>query len=66
MTLEQVSGGRAALAVGVGATETDLPRTGEVLELTQRAAMLDEGIDLIRTLRGRWAQLSRLVRRIQL
>jgi alkanesulfonate monooxygenase SsuD/methylene tetrahydromethanopterin reductase-like flavin-dependent oxidoreductase (luciferase family) len=51
-TLDQLSGGRATLAVGVGATETDLPRTGEELELRKRAAMLDEGIDLIRTLWG--------------
>ncbi|WP_405062249.1 LLM class flavin-dependent oxidoreductase [Kribbella sp. NBC_01505] len=50
VTLDQVSGGRATLAVGVGATETDLPRTGEELELRTRAAMLDEGIDLIREL----------------
>src|SRR3982751_4603222 len=28
VTLDQLSGGRATLAVGVGATETDLPRTG--------------------------------------
>lgn len=51
-TLDQLSGGRAILAVGVGATETDLPRTGEELDLRTRAAMLDEGIDLIRDL---WA-----------
>jgi len=29
-TLDQLSGGRAVLAVGVGAVETDLPDTGEV------------------------------------
>jgi len=51
-TLDQVSGGRATLAVGVGATETDLPRTGEELDLRTRAEKLDEGIDLIREL---WA-----------
>lgn len=49
-TLDQLSGGRAILTVGVGATETDLPRTGEELDLRTRAAMMDEGIDLIRTL----------------
>lgn len=54
-TLDQVSGGRATLAVGVGATETDLPRTGEELDLRTRAAMMDEGIDLIREL---WAGRS--------
>jgi alkanesulfonate monooxygenase SsuD/methylene tetrahydromethanopterin reductase-like flavin-dependent oxidoreductase (luciferase family) len=49
-TLDQLSGGRAILAVGVGATDTDLPDTGEVTELRDRATLLDEGIDLIRTL----------------
>ena len=29
-TLDQLSGGRAILAVGVGALDTDLPATGEV------------------------------------
>jgi alkanesulfonate monooxygenase SsuD/methylene tetrahydromethanopterin reductase-like flavin-dependent oxidoreductase (luciferase family) len=51
-TLDQLSGGRAVLAVGVGAVTTDLPLTGEELELRTRAAMMDEGIDLIRAL---WA-----------
>ncbi|HEY2507964.1 MAG TPA: LLM class flavin-dependent oxidoreductase [Streptosporangiaceae bacterium] len=51
-TLDQISGGRAILAVGVGAVDTDLPDTGEVTGLRDRAALLDEGIDLIRTL---WA-----------
>ncbi|WP_112241782.1 LLM class flavin-dependent oxidoreductase [Kribbella monticola] len=54
-TLDQLSGGRATLAVGLGATETDLPRTGEELDRRIRAAMLDEGIDLIREL---WAGRS--------
>ena len=49
-TLDQLSGGRAILAVGVGATETELPDTGEVTDIRGRADMLDEGIDLIRTL----------------
>ena len=55
VTLDQVSGGRAILAVGLGAVETDLPLTGEVLDLRTRAEMLDEGIDLIREL---WAGRS--------
>ncbi|HEY0692405.1 MAG TPA: LLM class flavin-dependent oxidoreductase [Kribbella sp.] len=55
VTLDQVSGGRAILAVGLGAIETDLPLTGEVLDLRTRAEMLDEGIDLIREL---WAGRS--------
>jgi hypothetical protein len=49
-TLDQLSGGRAILAVGVGATDTELPDTGEVTDLRGRAELLDEGIDLIRTL----------------
>src|ERR1700741_3594432 len=54
-TLDQISGGRAILAVGLGAVETYLPDTGEELELRTRAAMMDEGIDLIREL---WAGRS--------
>ncbi|GAA0935071.1 LLM class flavin-dependent oxidoreductase [Kribbella koreensis] len=53
VTLDQLSGGRATLAVGVGAT--GLAETGEELDLRTRAAMLDEGIDLIREL---WAGRS--------
>jgi alkanesulfonate monooxygenase SsuD/methylene tetrahydromethanopterin reductase-like flavin-dependent oxidoreductase (luciferase family) len=49
-TLDQLSGGRAILAVGVGAIDTGLPDTGEVTELRARAERLDEGIDLIRAL----------------
>jgi alkanesulfonate monooxygenase SsuD/methylene tetrahydromethanopterin reductase-like flavin-dependent oxidoreductase (luciferase family) len=48
--LDQLSAGRAVLAVGVGALGTDLPDTREVTDLRSRAAMLDDGIDLIRTL----------------
>jgi alkanesulfonate monooxygenase SsuD/methylene tetrahydromethanopterin reductase-like flavin-dependent oxidoreductase (luciferase family) len=49
-TVDQLSGGRAILAVGIGATDTELPATGEVTDLRERAERLDEGIDLIRTL----------------
>jgi alkanesulfonate monooxygenase SsuD/methylene tetrahydromethanopterin reductase-like flavin-dependent oxidoreductase (luciferase family) len=49
-TLDQLSGGRAILAVGLGAVTTELPDTGEVTELRARAERLDEGIDLIRAL----------------
>jgi len=49
-TLDQLSDGRAILAVGVGAVDTDLPDTGEVTELPGRAERMDEGIDLIRAL----------------
>jgi alkanesulfonate monooxygenase SsuD/methylene tetrahydromethanopterin reductase-like flavin-dependent oxidoreductase (luciferase family) len=51
-TLDQVSGGRAILTVGLGALTDDLPRTGEEEDRRTRAAMLDDGIDLIRAL---WA-----------
>jgi alkanesulfonate monooxygenase SsuD/methylene tetrahydromethanopterin reductase-like flavin-dependent oxidoreductase (luciferase family) len=50
VTLDQLSAGRAVLTVGLGATTTDLPLTGEVSDLPGRAALLDEGIDLIRHL----------------
>ncbi len=49
-TLDQLSGGRAILGVGVGALGTGLPDTGEVTGTRARAELLDEGIDLIRTL----------------
>jgi alkanesulfonate monooxygenase SsuD/methylene tetrahydromethanopterin reductase-like flavin-dependent oxidoreductase (luciferase family) len=51
-TLDQLSGGRAIVTIGMGAMTTDLPRTGEAVERRVRAAMLDEGIDLMREL---WA-----------
>jgi hypothetical protein len=46
-TLDQLSNGRAILAVGLGAVDTGLGQTGEVMDRRQRAEMLDEGIDLI-------------------
>lgn len=49
-TLDQISGGRAILGVGIGAADTGLPQTGEELGVRERAALMDEGIDLIRTL----------------
>jgi alkanesulfonate monooxygenase SsuD/methylene tetrahydromethanopterin reductase-like flavin-dependent oxidoreductase (luciferase family) len=49
-TVDQLSGGRAILAVGVGAIDTGLPATGEETDLRLRAERLDEGIDLITTL----------------
>jgi len=51
-TVDQLSGGRAVLSIGLGAVTTDLPLTGEVVDRPRRAAMMDDGIDLIRTL---WA-----------
>jgi alkanesulfonate monooxygenase SsuD/methylene tetrahydromethanopterin reductase-like flavin-dependent oxidoreductase (luciferase family) len=49
-TLDQLSEGRAILTVGLGALASDLPVTGEVVDLHERADLLDEGIDLIRSL----------------
>lgn len=51
-TLDQLSGGRATVTVGLGAVDTFLPSTGEVVDRRERAARMDEGIDLMRTL---WA-----------
>jgi alkanesulfonate monooxygenase SsuD/methylene tetrahydromethanopterin reductase-like flavin-dependent oxidoreductase (luciferase family) len=49
-TLDQLSAGRAILTVGLGAMTTGLPSTGDATDLRERAALLDEGIDLIRHL----------------
>ncbi|GIF18026.1 alkanesulfonate monooxygenase SsuD/methylene tetrahydromethanopterin reductase-like flavin-dependent oxidoreductase (luciferase family) [Actinoplanes tereljensis] len=49
-TVDQLSDGRAILGVGVGAVDAGLPATGEPTDLRERAAMMDEGIDLIRAL----------------
>ncbi|MFF5294133.1 LLM class flavin-dependent oxidoreductase [Paractinoplanes globisporus] len=49
-TVDQLSGGRVVLGIGVGALTTDLPLTGEQTGLRERAAMMDEGIDLMRAL----------------
>lgn len=51
-TLDQLSGGRAILAVGLGALDEGMPTMGEVTDLRGRAERLDEGLDLIREL---WA-----------
>jgi alkanesulfonate monooxygenase SsuD/methylene tetrahydromethanopterin reductase-like flavin-dependent oxidoreductase (luciferase family) len=47
LTLDQVSGGRAVLAVGLGAVDPGLGSTGEETDRRARAERLDEGIDLI-------------------
>src|SRR5215475_6954275 len=49
-TLDQLSHGRAVLAVGLGAYPDMEMGTGEVSDRRERAERLDEGIDLIRTL----------------
>jgi alkanesulfonate monooxygenase SsuD/methylene tetrahydromethanopterin reductase-like flavin-dependent oxidoreductase (luciferase family) len=46
-TLDQVSGGRAILAVGLGAIGTGLERTGEATDRRTRAELLDEGLEVI-------------------
>src|SRR3954469_18378921 len=51
-TLDQLSEGRAILGVGLGAVDTGLGRTGEVVDRAHRAELLDEGIDIIK---GLWA-----------
>jgi len=48
--VDQLSGGRAILVVGVGAAGTGLPDTGEETDKRLRAERLDEEIDLVRTL----------------
>src|ERR687883_1891541 len=47
VTLDQLSDGRAILAVGLGAVDAVLGTTGEVTDRRVRAELLDEGIDLI-------------------
>jgi alkanesulfonate monooxygenase SsuD/methylene tetrahydromethanopterin reductase-like flavin-dependent oxidoreductase (luciferase family) len=49
-TLDQLSNGRAILAVGLGAYPEMEMGTGELSDRRERAERLDEGIDLIRTL----------------
>src|SRR6266705_513753 len=43
VTLDQLSGGRAILSVGVGAVDVELGRTGEETDRRKRAELLDEG-----------------------
>ncbi|MGH8892339.1 MAG: LLM class flavin-dependent oxidoreductase [Actinomycetes bacterium] len=49
-TLDQLSGGRAIVTVGLGAIDEGLPRTGEITDRRERAARVDEGIDLMQAL----------------
>ncbi|HVV23947.1 MAG TPA: LLM class flavin-dependent oxidoreductase [Pseudonocardiaceae bacterium] len=49
-TVNDLSGGRAVLAIGVGAIDSVMPDTYEESDLRTRAEMMDEGIDLMRTL----------------
>jgi hypothetical protein len=55
VTLDHLSGGRAILAVGTGATDAVLGTTGEPVDVLTRAELLDEGIDIIAGLwEGNW------------
>jgi alkanesulfonate monooxygenase SsuD/methylene tetrahydromethanopterin reductase-like flavin-dependent oxidoreductase (luciferase family) len=60
LTLDQLSDGRAVLAVGLGAVDPSLGETGEETDRRMRAERLDEGIDLIYALwRGEWRYSGR-------
>lgn len=51
-TLDRLSGGRAILPVGLGAPETGFAKFGEEVDRKRRAALLDEGLEL---LHGFWS-----------
>ena len=46
-TLDNLSGGRVILAVGLGAIDTGFAEFGEVTDRKQRAELLDEGLDIL-------------------
>lgn len=46
-TLDQLSGGRLVLSVGLGATETGFAEFGEETDRKARAELLDEGLDIL-------------------
>jgi hypothetical protein len=50
VTVDHLSGGRAIVAVGLGATDAALGTTGEVVDRRERASMLDEGIEVMTAL----------------
>ncbi len=49
-TIDQLAPGRVILTLGLGALTEDLPRTGEIEDLRERATLLDDGIDLMHAL----------------
>ena len=51
-TVDQLSGGRAFVTLGLGALSDDLPQTGEITDRRERAERLDETIDVMQAL---WA-----------
>lgn len=46
-TLDNLSGGRVILAIGLGAVDTGFEQFGEVTDRRQRAELLDEGLDIV-------------------
>jgi hypothetical protein len=46
-TLDNLSGGRVILAVGLGAIDTGFEAFGEVTDRKQRAELLDEGLEIL-------------------
>jgi alkanesulfonate monooxygenase SsuD/methylene tetrahydromethanopterin reductase-like flavin-dependent oxidoreductase (luciferase family) len=46
-TLDNLSGGRVTIAVGLGATDTGFVNFGEVTDRCTRAELLDEGLDVL-------------------
>ncbi len=46
-TLDNLSGGRVILAVGLGALDTGFESFGEVTDRKKRAELLDEGLDIL-------------------
>lgn len=50
MTLDQLSGGRVVLAVGLGALDTGFAAFGEVTDRRVRAELLDEGLEILTAL----------------
>jgi alkanesulfonate monooxygenase SsuD/methylene tetrahydromethanopterin reductase-like flavin-dependent oxidoreductase (luciferase family) len=54
-TVDQLSGGRTILTVGIGSLAEDLPITGEVTDVRARADLMDDGINLLRAL---WAGIG--------
>ena len=46
-SLDNLSGGRVILAVGLGAIDTGFTAFGEVTDRKQRAELLDEGLDIL-------------------
>jgi alkanesulfonate monooxygenase SsuD/methylene tetrahydromethanopterin reductase-like flavin-dependent oxidoreductase (luciferase family) len=46
-TLDNLSGGRVTLAVGLGAVDTGFPEFGEETDIRVRAELMDEGLDIL-------------------